>query len=296
MIISNKFQILHKISQSQTQNIFYGKNIITDEEVFIKVQSKKTQNHNQIQIPNNLLKNEAIILNYIKNREGFPTIKYYSSDSENYYLVLSFLDQNLSQLKKQNKNKNKTKTFSIQTILHIGIQLLERIQYFHQTLHLLHRDIKPDNVMIGLNEKASIIHLIDFGFAKKYLDFEKHIHLRKDKEFTGTRNFASLNVLSGFEASRRDDLESIFYTLLYLFLDEEEWNNLNTNFNEKEMKIELLYEKTVLPKVFLDMFQYIRKLEFEETPDYDFLINLFMKNEFYSSDSLFEWCCPNGRK
>ena len=274
MIISNKFQILHKLSQ--TQNVFYGKNIITDEEVFVKIQSKKSQN----QIPNRL-KNEAIILNYTKTRDGFPTLKYYSSDSENYYLILSFLDKNLSQLKKQNPNP-----FSIQSILHIGIQLMERIQYFHQTLLLLHRDIKPDNIMIGFNEKASIIHLIDFGFAKKYIDFEKHIHLRKDKEFTGTRNFASFNVLHGMEASRRDDIESIFYTVLYLFVDKETWGELNTDFTEKELKIELLYEKTILPKVLLDMFQYIRKLEFEETPDYDFLIGLFTKNEFYSSSGV----------
>ena len=276
MIISNKFRVVRKI----TTNVFHGENIITDEQVFIKVQPKN------IQI-SNLLKNEAIILNYIKSREGFPTIKYYSSDSENYYLILSLLDKTLSQLKSQHYNHNQTGSpLSINMILNFGIQIIERVCYFHQTLKLLHRDIKPDNIMTGFKDKSSIAHLIDFGFAKKYIEMdenniETHIHLRKNKDFIGTRNFASLNVLNGIECSRRDDLESVLYTLMYMYLSDNDWEWLNVDLNEKEDRIYLLYEKTLLPKVFIDLFKHIRSIEYECEPEYDFIVNLM------------ESCCEN---
>lgn len=288
-IISNRFQIVKQIGKL----FFYGKNIITDEIVFIKIQSKKNNSELNDFSSENLLKNEAIILNYIKKKEGFPLLKYYSSDNENYYLILSLLNKNLFQLKLLITNNNDYGHFSLQTVLHIGIQIIERIQYFH-SIKLLHRDLKPHNIMIGFDNNSKILYLIDFGFAKRYTYFdenniEKHIELRKNKNLIGTKNYASLNVLNGLEPSRRDDLESIFYTLLFLYLDNSTWNIMNNNFLQKELFIENLYEKMIIPKLFLDVFKYIRGLKFEEQPNYSYILSLFINNEYYSSKHSFEW-------
>mmetsp|Transcript_22505 Transcript_22505/g.10866 ORF Transcript_22505/g.10866 Transcript_22505/m.10866 type:complete len:107 (+) Transcript_22505:338-658(+) len=95
-------------------------------------------------------------------------------------------------------------------------QMLYRVEYVHNK-NYIHRDIKPDNFLMGISKRSCLLHIIDFGLAKKYRDHKtlQHIPYREKKNLTGTARYASINAHLGIEQSRRDDLESIGYVLMY---------------------------------------------------------------------------------
>jgi serine/threonine protein kinase len=165
----------------------------------------------------------------------------------------------------------------------MAIQIIDRIKCVHSQ-NIIHRDIKPDNFLIGL-EDPNIIYLIDFGLSKKYKSSTtgKHISFSEVKKFTGTVSYASANALRFKEQSRRDDLESISYMLIYLMKGSLPWQKIKVN-NKKEsylkisqfkrnIKPEKLCEN--LPGEMIDFVNYVKKLQFEEEPDYNYLKNLF---------------------
>jgi len=105
---------------------------------------------------------------------------------------------------------------------------------------------------MGLNDKAGVVYLLDFGLAKKYRSSKnlQHISFKKNKKLTGTARYASINALGGYgniiicnktEQSRRDDLEAIGYVLLYFLRGSLPWQGLKVNKNED--KYRKIYEK-----------------------------------------------------
>lgn len=77
--------------------------------------------------------------------------------------------------------------------------MITRIEYLHSK-KFLHRDIKPDNFLMGTFDSRNIVHIIDFGLAKKYLlKSGEHIPLKKGKSLTGTARYASIHTHDGLE-------------------------------------------------------------------------------------------------
>jgi casein kinase 1, alpha len=93
--------------------------------------------------------------------------------------------------------------------------MIGRIEFVHNK-NFIHRDIKPDNFLMGIGRHCNKLFLIDFGLAKKYRDnrTRAHIPYREDKNLTGTARYASINAHLGIEQSRRDDMESLGYVLV----------------------------------------------------------------------------------
>ena len=178
--------------------------------------------------------------------------------------------------------------------------MIDRLEFIHSK-YIVHRDIKPDNFLVG-NPDTSLIYLIDFGLAKKYMSGRtgKHVKFIINKNWSGTSRFASANSLRGVVQSRRDDLESLCYILLYFMKGNLPWDNVfgcsenEDNFLiykiKKHMKPELLFLN--LPQETIDFFKYCKKLDFEQKPDYNYLRSLLLKILNYKNeknDLNFSW-------
>ncbi len=139
---------------------------------------------------------------------------------------------------------------------------------FVHSRSFIHRDIKPDNFLMGLGKKANQVHIIDFGLAKKYRDPKSHLHIpyRENKNLTGTARYASINTHLGIEQSRRDDMESLGYVLMYFLRGSLPWQGLKAA--TKRQKYEKISEKKMatpvevlckgFPLEFVTYFQYCR--------------------------------------
>ena len=153
---------------------------------------------------------EACILNHLK-AFGLPEVKNFGCNNDYNILIMELLGHSLENLFQSQNRKLSLKTTSM-----LGIQMIDRIEYIHSR-KFIHRDIKPDNFVMGRGKNSHILYILDFGLSKKYWSssHQSHIPFITGKKLTGTARYASVNALSGYEQSRRDDLESIAYILIY---------------------------------------------------------------------------------
>jgi serine/threonine protein kinase len=185
--------------------------------------------------------------------------------------------------------------FTITTVLNIGIQIVKLLKFIHD-LDYIHRDIKPNNFLIGKKNK-SIIYIMDFGLAKKYRNNKSHIPFKNGRSFVGTARYASINMHFGIEPSRRDDLESVGYMLIYFLKNKLPWEGLKKSGNirhidligEKKMSISLSELCKNIPKCFEDYLIYCKNLKFAENPNYDYLINLLNNNNNNNNNNKYDW-------
>jgi serine/threonine protein kinase len=173
--------------------------------------------------------------------------------------------------------KSNMHTFSLRLTLQIGIQIVSLLKTIHEK-GVIHRDIKPDNFLFGLDENRRQLYVIDFGFCKSYVIDGQHMENRVTAGLIGSLTYASVNAHKNMEQSRRDDLESVGYMLLYFYL-----GNLDWQYEKDASKICKMKESVVMtlnnqPPIFIDYLNYVKTLEFKETPDYLFLIER-MKRE-----------------
>ena len=228
---------------------------------------------------------------------GIPEIKSFGSNTDYNILIMELLGQSL-----ENLFQAQNKSFSIKTACMLGIQMIDRIEYIHSR-KIIHRDIKPDNFVIGKGLKSHIVYVLDFGLSKKYWSSSHkcHIPFCRGKKLTGTARYASINALSGCEQSRRDDLESIGYIIMYFIRGSLPWQGLKIN--RKDDRYKKICEKkretsakdlcSGFPSEFESFVSYTRNLQFTEVPNYNRLRNLLktvIQKSGFSIDFYYDWC------
>ena len=277
-----------KLGSGAFGEIYYGKHILEDKEVAIKLEEINTK-HPQIFY-------ESKIYTTLKGAIGIPNIYWCGTLGVYNILIIDYLGKSLETLFNDCYHK-----FSLKTTIMVVEQMLSRIEYIHSK-NFIHRDIKPDNFLIGKNIKKNIIYIIDFGLSKRFREAKTNIHIpyRDAKSLTGTARFASINTHLGIEQSRRDDLESLGYVMIYFLRGSLPWQGLKAKTPcEKYNKIMKIKMQTSLENLckefpnevekFLD---YTRDLMFDEKPDYNFLHKLLKdicdKNNI-QMDNVFDW-------
>ncbi|XP_037448897.1 casein kinase 1-like protein 10 isoform X1 [Triticum dicoccoides] len=318
-IVGGKFKLGKKIGSGSFGELFLAVNVQTGEEVAVKLENVKTK-HPQLHY-------ESKLYMLLQGGTGIPHLKWFGVEGEYNVMVIDLLGPSLEDLFNYCSRK-----FSLKTVLMLADQMvrtppvhcyipvfsfiqisgvnripfrqtfqINRVEYMHQK-GFLHRDIKPDNFLMGLGRKANQVYIIDYGLAKKFRDLQTHKHIpyRENKNLTGTARYASVNTHLGVEQSRRDDLESLGYVLMYFLRGSLPWQGLKAG--TKKQKYDKISEKKMLtpvevlcksyPSEFISYFHYCRSLRFEDKPDYSYLKRLFRDlfiREGYQFDYVFDW-------
>ena len=250
----------------------------------------------------NLLESEATIMSYLKG-PNIPLIKSFGYSGEYNVLVMQLLGLSLEDI------FNKREKFSIKTTAMLGYQMINVLQFIHDK-HIIHRDIKPDNYVMGLNDMNAVLYLLDFGLAKKYRSSKTLVQYPyvKKKKLTGTARYASIHALEEMEQSRRDDLESTGYVLMYFLRGNLPWQGLKIKTKDNRYQKILDKKKATtseelcknFPIEFKEYIDYTRNLGYTESPNYDKLrknfINVVTKTLKEDFDFIYDWTTQNDIK
>ncbi|OIW07259.1 hypothetical protein TanjilG_08374 [Lupinus angustifolius] len=287
-VIGGKFKLGRKIGAGSFGELYLGVNVQSGDEVAVKLEPTKTK-HPQLHY-------ESKLYMLLQGGTGIPHLKWFGVEGDYNVMVIDLLGPSLEDLFNYCNRK-----LSLKTVLMLADQLINRVEYMHSR-GFLHRDIKPDNFLMGLGRKANQVYAIDYGLAKKYRDLQTHKHIpyRENKNLTGTARYASVNTHLGVEQSRRDDLESLGYVLMYFLRGSLPWQGMKGG--TKKQKYDKISEKKMLtpievlcksyPLEFTTYFHYCRSLRFEDKPDYSYLKRLFRDlfiREGYQFDYVFDW-------
>ncbi|KAF9810273.1 hypothetical protein IEO21_07041 [Rhodonia placenta] len=293
LTFGGKYRLEDVIAKGGCGSVFLGVHTVAGKEVAIKLEPAMAKS--------SPLKQESKIYKSLSGAPGVPWIMWSGKHGPFNVMVIDLLGPSLEDLFKM-CNRH----FSLKTILLLADQLISRIEYIHSR-DLVHRDVKPANFVIPKSDMdaSHLVNIIDFGLAKKYRDPRTNMHIpynQDEHHGVGTCLFASINTHLGIECSRRDDLESLAYMLIYFLRGTLPWRKIKAQTTEetwdliRDKKLETEEFLTVgLPTEFDVFYKYARSLAFEDLPDYDGLRALFRglaERHRIEYDGEFDWSVP----
>lgn len=292
-VVGGRWTLTKRLGAGSFGEIYIAKDS-ADQEVAVKLEVKDTK-HPQLVY-------EAKLLKALQGAHGIAQVYHYDVEVDFTVCVMELMGPSLEDVFNLCR-----RAVSLKSTIMLADQLIRRIEFMHTKCYI-HRDIKPDNFLIGKGQKSNIVYVIDFGLAKKYRNPNtgEHGPYRENKNLTGTARYASINAHLGIEQSRRDDLEAIAYVLIYFIKGSLPWQGIKTN--AKQDKYAAIMEKKMstptpelcdgLPPEFGMYLDYTRNLGFEEDPDYRYLRYLFQnlfRREKFENDGCFDWNTVKGR-
>ncbi|XP_068625624.1 casein kinase I isoform X2 [Battus philenor] len=290
-----RLKVVRRIGGGSFGDVYLALNECNQKEVAVKIESIKAR-HPQLLY-------ESRVYKMLQGGIGIPHIRWYGYEKDHNILVMDLLGPSLEDL-----FNFCSRQFTIKTVLMLADQMLGRVEFIHCKC-FIHRDIKPDNFLMGIGRHCNKLYMIDFGLAKKFRDLRSRAHIgyREDKNLTGTARYASINAHLGIEQSRRDDMESLGYVLMYFNRGSLPWQGLKAI--TKKQKYERISEKKMstpvevlckgFPAEFAMYLNYCRGLTFDESPDYMYLRQLFrilFRTMNYQYDYTFDWTVLRQRK
>lgn len=260
MLLNNKYIVLENIASGQFGKIVkvkYNMNLYA-----IKIGTKE------------VIKYEAEIYKKLRGVIGLSKLYDVFDYDDKYCLVLDYYTKTLQTIKEETFANN---TNYVLCVINYMKELLIIIKEVHNK-NVIHRDLKPSNICLNNTNK---VFLIDFGISKIYKNGAIQNGESKINGVLGSINFSSLNTINLIEPGRRDDIESVIYILLYMLLSQTSYNEYNNLDVIQKKDITLIiaiiknsYNNILDHEVFLKLFNYIRRLKYNQQPNYDYIITL----------------------
>ena len=290
-VVASKYKLIRKIGAGSFGQIYIGEDISTHKQVAVKLESTKNQSP---QLPY-----ESKLYNVFSGCCSVPKLYFYGSEGHYNVMAIDLLGKSLEDHLVEKRHR-----LSLKTVLMLTDQMISCVEFVHSK-NYIHRDIKPDNFVMGTGKNSNKVYIIDFGLSKRYRDQFTHQHIPwiEGKSLTGTARYASVNALRGIEQSRRDDMEALGYVWLYLLRGSLPWMGLKGK--DQKHKYDRICEVKARTKVedlckgfpdeFVQYFKEIKKLHFTDTPNYALYRQMF-RSLFvrlgYVYDGVFDWTDP----
>ena len=179
-----QYRLIRKIGSGSFGDIYLAINISNGEEVAVKLEPVKAR-HPQLLYESKLYK-------ILQGGAGIPHIRWFGPAKDYNAMVMELLGPSLEDL-----FNFCSRRLTMKTVLMLADQMLGDIEYVHSK-NFVHRDIKPDNFVMGIGRHCNKVYVIDFGLAKKFRDSRTRAHIpyREDKNLTGTARFMIAFILA----------------------------------------------------------------------------------------------------
>ncbi|KAH0795708.1 CK1 family protein kinase [Histomonas meleagridis] len=288
IIVAQKYEVKGKLGGGSFGIIYKGESIEDKTQVAIKLEPSQSKSPQ--------LEGESKIYKLLEGGVGIPNIYFYGKERGYNIMVIDLLGLSLEDLLAAHEGP-----FSLKTVLMLADQMISCVEFLHRK-KIIHRDIKPDNFMIGTHKNKNQVHIIDFGLSKYYINptTNTHVPFSENRSLTGTARYASINAMCRKEQSRRDDMESLGYIFMYLLRGNLPWQGLPAKTQHEKIRriIEVKMMTSVeslcdgFPNEFADYLRSVKGLGFFEEPPYATYRKMFhdlMIRENIPYDYVYDW-------